>query len=303
MLERSCSASTAARWRLLPNAGVARLPATAGARPSAPGRDRLRREPHGQAAARPQAGLVGRPVRHPVPLLRDAVPAVLVRFERQARRPWSVTGRRPIPVLPRPGPKPDPCTKVPRRRDPAPVVGQGRRAHHAGTARLVLARRLACRRPARAGPPAAPTRGLVPQGGTDLRRGPRRGLPVALGRGGAFPDLAARQRPRGSAARRTGAHDRPRRPRGVRATVEVKDSAGAGALCDTWSTGAGPGRGAAVRAGRGLPSRPPSVRAPRAAPLPRPPNRRARAGETGAGWGTMRCRPGRAASASRRRSG
>ncbi len=38
-------------------------------------------QPH-QAAAPAQAGVVGRPVRHPVPLLRDPAPAVLVGFER-----------------------------------------------------------------------------------------------------------------------------------------------------------------------------------------------------------------------------
>ncbi|CAA9360122.1 MAG: hypothetical protein AVDCRST_MAG40-3427, partial [uncultured Gemmatimonadaceae bacterium] len=59
---------------------------------------------------------------------------------------------------------------APRRRNPAPVVGQGRRAHHAGAARPVLARRPAGVRTARAGQPAAPTRCLVPQGGADLQR-------------------------------------------------------------------------------------------------------------------------------------
>jgi site-specific DNA recombinase len=51
------------------------------------GRDRFRREPHGQAAARPQAGLVGRPVRHPVLLLGNAVPAVGIALERHGGRP------------------------------------------------------------------------------------------------------------------------------------------------------------------------------------------------------------------------
>ncbi len=61
-------------------AGVAWLSAAAGAGLGAPSFDRLRREPYGQAAARPQAGLVGRPVGDPVLLLRDAAPAVLVGF-------------------------------------------------------------------------------------------------------------------------------------------------------------------------------------------------------------------------------
>ena len=39
------------------------------------------REPHGQAAALAQGAVIGGPIRHLVPLLRDVLTAILVRFE------------------------------------------------------------------------------------------------------------------------------------------------------------------------------------------------------------------------------
>ena len=54
--------------------------------------DRLCREPHGDAAAGAQTRLVGRPVGHPVPLLRDAVPAVGIDLVRHGGRPSAIEG-------------------------------------------------------------------------------------------------------------------------------------------------------------------------------------------------------------------
>src|SRR3954447_12863660 len=56
------------RWR-------PRSPAPGRARLGPPGRDRLVREPHRQAPALPEGGVVRGPVRDPVPLPRDAVAA------------------------------------------------------------------------------------------------------------------------------------------------------------------------------------------------------------------------------------
>ena len=72
--------------------GVARLPATAGAGLGAPRLDRLRREPHGQAAASTQAGVVLGPVRDPVALLGNAVPTGGIGLERHSGRPMQQDG-------------------------------------------------------------------------------------------------------------------------------------------------------------------------------------------------------------------
>ncbi|CAA9232289.1 MAG: hypothetical protein AVDCRST_MAG08-1174, partial [uncultured Acetobacteraceae bacterium] len=104
---------------------------------------------------------------------------------------------------------------APRRGDPTAVVGRRHRAHHAGAARPVLARRPAGRRPARTRRADAPPHGMVPQGGAHVQRRARRRPALALDRSGAFPDTAPHRRPRGSAARRAGPPDRPRLPRRV----------------------------------------------------------------------------------------
>src|SRR5207248_6085613 len=59
---------------------VARLTATRGAGLGLPRRNRRFREPHGQAPALAQRDVIGSPIRHSVPLLRDVVTAVLVSF-------------------------------------------------------------------------------------------------------------------------------------------------------------------------------------------------------------------------------
>src|SRR6266478_5728220 len=81
-----------------------------------PRRNRRFREPHGQAAALAQGAVIGGPIRHLVPLLRDVLTAILVRFEWHDDCP-RVRNRAALllPVTPRP-PKTDPCNKVARRR-------------------------------------------------------------------------------------------------------------------------------------------------------------------------------------------
>jgi hypothetical protein len=89
------------------------LPAPGGARRCRPGGDRLRREPHGQAAASAQGGIVLGPVGHPVPLLGDVMAIGCLGFERHGRDP---SVREGAVVLHRPAPdanRPDPCNKVP----------------------------------------------------------------------------------------------------------------------------------------------------------------------------------------------
>jgi hypothetical protein len=58
-----------------------------------------------------------------VPLLRDAVPAVLVRFEGQAQRPWSVVGA---------SPRPHPTPARPQARSMHQGRNTGRRRCRAG---------------------------------------------------------------------------------------------------------------------------------------------------------------------------
>ena len=86
--------------------GVGGLPAPAGARRCRPGRDRLRREPHGQAAASAQTGVVLGPVGHPVPLLRNVAATGCLGFERHGRDPsvreGAVVLHRPAPDANRP---------------------------------------------------------------------------------------------------------------------------------------------------------------------------------------------------------
>src|SRR6266851_2313634 len=101
---------------------VARLAAARGAWLGLPRRNRAFREPDGQAPALAQGDVIGGPIRHSVPLLRDVVTAILVRFE------WHETVRGqerappPIPSTPR-RQTINPCNKVVRgtcRVEPAP---------------------------------------------------------------------------------------------------------------------------------------------------------------------------------------
>src|SRR3954452_24751554 len=76
----------------------------------APGRDRLLREPDRQAPALTQAGVLRAPVRHPVPLLGEVMPASGVGLERHKEFPGIVDGTAAYPTHPvRPsGPPPWP---------------------------------------------------------------------------------------------------------------------------------------------------------------------------------------------------
>jgi hypothetical protein len=69
------------------------------------------REPHGQAPALPQGDVIGGPIRHSVPLLRDVMTAILVRFEWHGDCPRSGTGPPSYTVHSSP-PTTDPCNKV-----------------------------------------------------------------------------------------------------------------------------------------------------------------------------------------------
>src|SRR6267154_1404753 len=71
---------------------VARLVAARGAWLGLPRRYRGFGEPDGQAAALAQRDVIGGPIRHSVPLLRDVVTAILVRFEWHGNCPESGTG-------------------------------------------------------------------------------------------------------------------------------------------------------------------------------------------------------------------
>jgi hypothetical protein len=66
--------------------------ATGGAGRGLPRRNRCFREPDGQAPALAQRDVIGSPIRHSVPLLRDVMTAILVRFERHGGCPGSGTG-------------------------------------------------------------------------------------------------------------------------------------------------------------------------------------------------------------------
>jgi hypothetical protein len=60
-----------------------------------------------------QGDIIGGPIRHSVPLLRDVMTAILVRFEGYGDCPRSGTGPPPIPPTPR-RLTTDPCNKAPR---------------------------------------------------------------------------------------------------------------------------------------------------------------------------------------------
>src|SRR3954471_17034700 len=66
-----------------------RLTASCSARLSPPGCNRLLREPDCEATSLAQGRIVFRPVRHPVPLLRDVMTASSVGFEWHDRHPKS----------------------------------------------------------------------------------------------------------------------------------------------------------------------------------------------------------------------
>ncbi len=102
--------------------GVAGLTTTASAGLCAPRIDRLCREPHGKAAAGAQTSLVGGPVRHPVPLLWDAVPAVGIGLVRHGGRLISHRGLALTPTYPR---VPSRTTHAPRslRNGHVPALG------------------------------------------------------------------------------------------------------------------------------------------------------------------------------------
>jgi hypothetical protein len=95
--------------------GVAGLPAPGGTRRCRPGRDRLRREPHRQAAAGAEARVIRRPVDDSVLLLGNVTATSRFGFERHGRDPSVREGaaflRRPASDANRP----DPCNKVARR--------------------------------------------------------------------------------------------------------------------------------------------------------------------------------------------
>src|ERR1700738_2708231 len=90
---------------------VARLAAACGAGLGLPRRNRCFREPDGQAPALAQGDVIGGPIRHSVPLLRDVMTAILVRFEGHGDCPRSGTGPPPIPPTPR-RLTTDPCNKA-----------------------------------------------------------------------------------------------------------------------------------------------------------------------------------------------
>src|ERR1700680_3314816 len=71
---------------------IARLTAARGAGLGLPRRNRCFREPDGQASTLAQGNVIGSPVSHSVPLLRDVTPAILVGFEWHDDDPRSGTG-------------------------------------------------------------------------------------------------------------------------------------------------------------------------------------------------------------------
>ena len=104
---------------------VAGLTTSRGARRSPPTRDRLRREPDGDAVALTQAGVVVAPVGDLARLLADRVAAVVVQLERQRERPGS--DHRAPPASDRLQAPPDgirPTTRHARTRRPGRCQGQ-----------------------------------------------------------------------------------------------------------------------------------------------------------------------------------
>src|SRR5712672_1004445 len=79
---------------------VARLTAARGAGLGLPRRNRRFREPHGQAPALAQGNVIGSPIRHSVPLLRDVMTAILIRFEWHGGGPASGNGAPIYPPAP-----------------------------------------------------------------------------------------------------------------------------------------------------------------------------------------------------------
>src|SRR5438445_6476744 len=92
---------------------VARLAAARGAWLGLPRRNRCFREPDRQAPAPAQGDVIGGPIRHSVPLLRDVMTAILVRFEWHGDCPGPGTGSPSYTVHSSP-PTTDPCNKAPR---------------------------------------------------------------------------------------------------------------------------------------------------------------------------------------------
>src|ERR1700741_2646417 len=90
---------------------VARLAAARGAGLGLPRRNRCFREPDGQATALAQGAIISGPIRHSVPLLRNVMTAILVRFEWHGDCPGSGGARPPIPSTPR-RQATDPCNKA-----------------------------------------------------------------------------------------------------------------------------------------------------------------------------------------------
>src|SRR6516162_5105416 len=81
---------------------VARLAAARGAGLGLPRPNRCFREPDGQTSALAQGNVIGRPIRHSVPLLRDVMTAILVRFEWHDECPTSGPGPPSYTVHPSP---------------------------------------------------------------------------------------------------------------------------------------------------------------------------------------------------------
>ena len=80
--KRAASTSQPAEYRLPQQSDQqVGLAAARGAGLGLPRRNCRFRKPHGQAPALAQGGVIGGPIRHSVPLLRDVMAAILVRFE------------------------------------------------------------------------------------------------------------------------------------------------------------------------------------------------------------------------------
>src|SRR5580700_9641527 len=81
---------------------VARLAAARGTWLGLPRCNRCFGEPDSQASALAQGDVIGGPIRHPVPLLRDVMAAILVRFEWHGDGPGSGTGSSSYTLHPSP---------------------------------------------------------------------------------------------------------------------------------------------------------------------------------------------------------
>ena len=87
------------------------LAAARGAGLGLPRRNRGFRKPDGQAPALAQGDVIGRPIRHSVPLLGDVMTAILIRFEWHGDCPGSGAGP-PSYTFHSSPPTTDPCNKV-----------------------------------------------------------------------------------------------------------------------------------------------------------------------------------------------